>query len=736
MSIKADYASTIHPGGAGKKGTITTNDLNLGFGSRIVVDLYGEDITADQIITNNLSIEAKNGIWVTAGPAYINPIIELVGHPSTGQTSMPAGKYVIGKINGEITGSVDNIIVEGLSTTKKNLYVENNELILEIVGMRDAGTIFWAGGTKTWDLGDSENFLIDEEATVFVSNDKVIFDDNASSKTVNVAGSVIPTTFTVANESGNYTFQGTGSIDGKAKLIKEGKGKLTMKGENLYTGGNELKGGTTIVSLLSNQYSEAGNLGGVTGAGKFIMQNGAELNTTANVEMGSPITIKSTEGAVLNNAGDFVMDAAFSGTKLTKKGNGWLKSGVASSLTTLVVSAGVVDASAKLANKIVAEGTADLRGNAFLNTPIEVAAKATANLTTVNRANTDLALTGSGQLTVWCATEKGSNYYATRTPIRLNMANFEGTLVAQATYAADGRFTFDTSNGSDKWTLNIPTDRFVQNSGKTLRIGQLTGTGKLGGGCTFSNNTSAGTNTWEIGNADDFKFEGVCTSGDKFTKKGLGKMTSTGLWDCTGAVTVAEGELCVNNSNTTTPCLGTGVLTVNRGAVLSGKGVLGNSSVTISAGGTLRSGINETNGSGNLRFADKNLTVSGTMQTYVSTKTSYSKFTEIGTLKLNGTLMVRVKEGLNLAEGTELQIINADKITLGSNLVYDLDPGYEWDTTRLTEGILVITGTTALKSITEEEMANASIYTLNGMKVERPTEKGVYIVNGVKKVLR
>ena len=736
MSIKADYASTIHPGGAGKKGTITTNDLNLGFGSRIVVDLYGEDITADQIITNNLSIEAKNGIWVTAGPAYINPVIELVGHPATGQTSMPAGKYVIGKINGEISGSVDNIIVEGLSTTKKNLYVENNELILEIVGMRDAGTIFWAGGTKTWDLGDSENFLIDDEATVFVSNDKVIFDDNASSKTVNVAGSVIPTTFTVANESGNYTFQGTGSIDGKAKLIKEGKGKLTMKGENLYTGGNELKGGTTIVSLLSNQYSEAGNLGGVTGAGKFIMQNGAELNTTANVEMGSPITIKSTEGAVLNNAGDFVMDAAFSGTKLTKKGNGWLKSGVASSLTTLAVSAGVVDASAKLASKIVAEGTADLRGNAFLNTPIEVATKATANLTTVNRANTDLALTGSGQLTVWCATEKGSNYYATRTPIRLNMANFEGTLVAQATYAADGRFTFDTSNGSDKWTLNIPTDRFVQNSGKTLRIGQLTGTGKLGGGCTFSNNTSAGTNTWEIGNADDFKFEGVCTSGDKFTKKGLGKMTSTGLWDCTGAVTVAEGELCVNNSNTTTPCLGTGVLTVNRGAVLSGKGVLGNSSVTISAGGTLRSGINETNGSGNLRFADKNLTVSGTMQTYVSTKTSYSKFTEIGTLKLNGTLMVRVKEGLNLTEGTELQIINADKITLGSNLVYDLDPGYEWDTTRLTEGILVITGTTALRSITEEEMANASIYTLNGMKVERPTEKGVYIVNGVKKVLR
>ncbi len=736
-SIKADYASVIRPGGAGKKGTITTGNLDLGFGSRIIIDLFGEDITADQIITGNLSIEAKTGIWVSAGPTYINPVIELVGHTAAGQGSMPAGKYVIGKVSGEIAGSVDNIIVEGLDTTKKLLYMEEGQLILEIVGMRDAGTIAWTGASKTWDLGESESFAIGEnEATVFVSGDKVIFDDNASTKTVTVEGSVIPTQFTVANESGNYTFQGNGSIDGNARLVKEGKGKLTMKGNNLYTGGNELNGGTTIVSLLSNQYSEAGNLGGVTGAGKFIMQNGAELNTTANVEMGSPITIRTTEGAVLNNAGDFVMDAAFSGTKLTKKGNGWLKSGVASSLNTLVVSAGVVDASQKLASKVVAEGTADLRGNAFLTTPIEVAAKATANLTTVNRANTDLALTGTGQLTVWCATEKGSNYYATRTPIRLNLKSFEGTLVAQATYAADGRFTLDTGNGGDGWTLSIPADRFVQNSAKTLRIGQLTGTGKLGGFCTFSNNGASGTNTWEFGNDKDFKFEGICTSADKFTKKGQGKMTAAGLWDCTGTVTVAEGELCVNNTNTTTASLGTGTLTVNKGGVLSGKGVLGNSSITIAAGGTIRSGITDTNASGNLRFAGKGLTVNGTMQTYVSSKSSYSKFTGIGTLKLNGTLKVIVKEGANLAEGTELQIIAADKVTLGNALVLDLDPAYEWDTTRLEEGILTITGVTGLTSITEEDMAGAAIYTLNGTKVARPVQKGIYIVNGVKKVLR
>lgn len=742
-SIKTSYASIIRPGGEGQKGNMKVGALELGFGSRIVVDLFAEDGTADQIDLGTLKIEAKTSdVWVKAGPTYLSPIIEVVGHYATGESKMRAGKYVIATISGEITGKLENIVLEGLATTKKQLYVEDGKLILEVIDMRDAGDIRWTGAQSgNWDLGESENFSItsgsDTEATTFVSGDNVLFDDEAALKTINVVGSVIPGKFTV-NNTVVYTFQGNGGIDGTAKLVKEGTGKLTMKGENLYTGGNELNGGVTVVSKLSNQYSETGNLGGVSGSGKFVMQNGAELNTTGNVEMGSPITVKSEEGAVLNNSGDFVMDAAFSGTKLTKKGNGWLKSGVGSSLSTLVVSAGVVDASQKLASKIVAEGKADLRGTAFLSTPIEVADKATANLTTVNRATTNLALTGTGQLTVWCATEKGSNYYATRTPIIFNMSNFEGTLVPQAVYAADGRFTFDTSNGGTKWTLDIPADRFVQNTGKTLRIGQLTGTGKLGGFCSFSNNGGSGTNTWEIGNDKDFTFEGVCTSGDKFVKKGTGKMTVKGFWDCTGAVQVAEGELCLNTSNTTNAMLGTGALTVSRGAVLSGKGVL-NNTVTVSSGATLRSGVTETNALGNLRFSGKNVTVSGTMQLYASSKSLYSRFSDIGTCKLNGTLKVILKGGIELAEGTEFKIIDANTITLGSNLVLDLDNQYEWDTTRLaTEGILVVGLPTGIQTVAIDELGDAAdIYTLSGVKISgRPTQRGIYIINGVKTAVK
>ena len=73
--------------------------------------------------------------------------------------------------------------------------------------------------------------------------------------------------------------------------------------------------------------------------------------------------------------------------------------------------------------------------------------------------------------------------------------------------------------------------------------------------------------------------------------------------------------------------LGTGALTVAKGATLSGKGVLTNSTTTISSGATLRSGITETNALGNLQFSGKNLTVVGTISTFVGSRTSYSKFT-------------------------------------------------------------------------------------------------------------
>lgn len=770
-SIKADYASVIRPGGANSMGEITVDTLKLGFGSRVIIDLYSDGFAADKVNMKQISVERKTGdAWLKGGPEYLNPIIEVVGHMATGETKMPAGKYIIGKVEGDVVGSLDNITLEGLATVKKNLYIEDGNLVLELLGMRDASSIVWTGALgSTWDFAESENFVVagkgEAEVTSFVSQDNVFFTDDAAKKTVSLTGSLIPDSI-VVNNTDTYTFNGTGSIDGTAKFIKEGTGVAIMSGSNSYTGGNYLKGGTVRVSQLSNQYIATGNLGGISAAGKFTMENGAILNSTAAVEQGSPMKMVGAEGGVITNNADFKMSAAFSGTVLTKKGSGWLKPQVASSLQKLIVAAGTVESGVKLASSIEMQGTSALTGSGFLTTPIFVAQNAKASLTTVNRATTNLALTGTGKISVYCATEKGSNYYATRTPIQFNLKNFEGTLSAGATYTADGRFTFDTANGSDTWTLDIPAGIIVQNSGKILRVGALTGTGTLGGGCAFSNGTTVAANTWNVGNDTDFKFDGVFTSGDKFTKMGNGKMTVTKAWTSTGAVSVNAGELHLNSGAT----LGTGALTVAKGASLTGlsgattissaNAPMTNSSVTVN--GTLQVGSTASAVSGFLNFGGKNLTMNagstyrvGIRTNAGDTKVAGTVIENINKFTLNGAIQVFVPSAFVLEEGQTFLLWTDVKTFAGTPTVNETVEiiGSEntwtvtWDTSRISEGVLIIKSVALvddINSIASDEIVTVSVTNINGVVMNSFTcpmggvrssfkqtnaAKGIYILN-------
>ena len=223
---------------------------------------------------------------------------------------------------------------------------------------------------------------------------------------------------------------------------------------------------------------------------------------------------------------------------------------------------------------VVLGGGGSLSGAAFVSSPLQVKSGAKAVLNTVDRVTYSNNITGNGQITVYGSAVPGSGWYATRTPLRLNMKSFGGTLVAQAVHSDDGRFTLDTANGSDSLTLNIPSGIIVQNTAKTLRIGQLTGNGSLGGYCSFANDGSSGINTWQVGNDEDFTFNGGVVASDRFVKMGKGTMTvgATSMWTSSGAVTIEEGEIKIltNGVSGKLGSLGTGVLTVAAGAKLSG----------------------------------------------------------------------------------------------------------------------------------------------------------------------
>ena len=749
-SIKADYASIIRPGGANSMGTITTDSLTLGFGSRIVIDLYSDGTAADLIKTKYLRVERKTGtVWTKGGPEYLQPVIELAGHPSNGETDIAPGKYVIGEV-AEVQGTIDNILIEGLPTLKKYLYIEDGKLIVEIVGMRDATTIMWNGTeSNVWDYAETPNFhLYDDpsaEATIFVAGDKIMFDDTADKKTVSVKGSVMPDTI-IVNNTQSYTFNGTGSIDGAASFVKVGNGTVTMSGENSYTGGNYLRGGITKVTLLANEYSAVGNLGGITtDTQKFIMENGAELQTTGAVNNGSPIRFLGDEGGVINNSADFTQSKAFYGTTLTKKGSGWLKTGASgTSLNKMIITAGTVQNNSGVPAKAVEMqgGALNDASTSALTTPIHVpeGKSATFTLGSAYYQAYSNAVTGAGTLTIVPTNT------VSRVRITGNWSNFEGTIKHTT---SNIWLPLDNSTGIPKGTLDIASGCTVTNTvGKTYSIGKLTGAGSLAQ--AISNFTSQGTPsgniTWQAGNSledGDFTFAGIVTDNGSnlclFNKIGTCKMTISGAWTNTGAVQVKAGELNLKSG----ALLGKGALTVADGATLSGVTKSGtpltNSMYTIN--GTLQIGASASAITGYIDFGGKNVTFGAKSKIIAGLRRSATSspqntyFTNINTLKITAGTTISVYLGSTYEPTIDETVpdsfyvwTDAKSVSVTGDLQFDLPelPVYNyWDTSKISEGILYVrcdkekydAFITDIKNIEASETVDVEVVNSNGAVV-------------------
>lgn len=751
-SIKADYASVIRPGGANTKGSITTDSLTLGFGSRIIIDLYSNDFTADQVnIAKYLMVETKTSDeWVKAGPEYLCPVIEIAGHMPVGEATMKPGKYVLGTAPQELKGNLEDIRIEGLAGTKTSLYIENGKLIIEVIGLRDANSIIWAGDkSSTWNLADAQNFLFNNddksESTIFVSGDKVLFNDDAVSKTINVREDVMPQSITV-NASSNYEFNGAGAITGTASLTKEGTGTLTMSGENSYTGGNHLKGGVTKVNLLSNQYSEYGNLGGVTKfADDFTMENGAELQTTRAVEMGSHMKMIGEEGGVINNTSDFKMAKSFSGTLLTKKGNGCLYLNSYNSVAKIIMKAGSMALAASSQPKTIELQGGTLYDNASATSHAIIVPKgktATWQLTGTNYVAYNNKLTGEGTLTIV------PRNTVSRVRITGDWRDFHG-IIKHTT--KNIWLPLDNSTGMANATLDLADGCTATNVSKTFTIGKLTGKGSLAHPTSnFQNqSTVSGSNTWKVGNSlenGNFTFEGAITDAGgsnkaNFEKIGTCTMTVKGAWKNSGSVKISDGTIKITGASVS---LGTGALSVAEGATLSGSSAsaLKNSNVTIN--GTLMPNVTDDTALGKIVFSNQNVNISstGTLRLNISkaststTTTSGDCLKNINTLTIDGTISLHFLDYVP-SIGDEIRLWTGVKSFTGKPTIICDDSNIILDASRLSEGVLVVKSTDAsgINIILADDNDASKIYTVDGKYVGKNLKalpKGIYIRNNKK----
>lgn len=744
--IEMEYASILRPGGLNKVGEVSTDTLNLNFGAIMELDVIGASKASDVIKAKHIVIETKSWEY---GPEYLTPVIRLV-LPEGGD--LETASYLIAEAE-SIEGYLGAIKLEGTCGKKCSLKHEDGKVYLVVEGVRDASLVLWNGqNSAIWNYASDMNFMNDGDASYFVENDKVSFTDDATVFNVELVGELPCDTVFVDNTTA-YTFGGGGSITGGATLVKSGTGRLTISTDNTYTGGNRISGGVVSVSSLSNENQSYGNLGAVTtNPLHFVIENGATLQTSAAVQMGSPIRFEGEEGGVISNSHDFAMNRPFSGTLMSKRGAGWLKTySSGANLNRMIIAGGTVQNNSGMAARVVEIHTGSLIDNVGTSNEINIPEGKNGSWTTANRQTYSNKITGTGKLTVYCATESGSGWVATRTPLKLNTSGFEGTLIPQATNANDGRFTLDSSSGIANGTMNIPNGITVQNTGKVYTIGELTGNGMLGGGCAFSNGASVGANTWKVGSLNtDFIFAGSITgTGTVFEKLGSGMMTMSGTSDFTGKATISEGTICLNKSTAKAGMLGTGVLSVGKGATLCGVGLLNNSSVSVADEGVLRPGVKETSTSGTLKFNGRNVVINNgaTLRFYIGSRSLYTKLTDVGSLSLRGTLKVEVREGATLEEGDEFQLWTSNSTNTSTTTVFELDSiggGLVWDTSNIESGILrVVKEGTAIEAIDADKLLQCVIYNANGVECvrymcrydevairlsEQGLPKGVYVV--------
>ncbi|MCR4602642.1 MAG: autotransporter-associated beta strand repeat-containing protein, partial [Prevotella sp.] len=227
LRISMDYDAKLRPGAANHIGTITTDSLLLGFGSRIIFDIDDTTGEADQINTKYLSIETKNWQY---GPKYLQPVFAF---STISKEELVPGRYLIGTAE-NVEGAVDNIRIEGLSSTmKSSLLLEDDKLYLVISSVRNPTDIIWTGAiSNVWDMAVTENFMnLEGESDIFVTGDIVHFDDTPYKFNVNLTGDLEADSVFMGN-SKSYTFSGTGALVGNTTLVKLFPGMLTIRNEN------------------------------------------------------------------------------------------------------------------------------------------------------------------------------------------------------------------------------------------------------------------------------------------------------------------------------------------------------------------------------------------------------------------------------------------------------------------------------------------------------------------------
>ena len=166
--------------------------------------------------------------------------------------------------------------------------------------------VWQGGGTNTWDLALTANWLENTTARVFRDKRQVsITDSGSNSPAIALSGSLQPGSLTIANSTKAFTLSGSGSISGTTGLTKSGTNTLTLATTNSYSGATVIQAG--VVNL-----QDGGALG--------TKANGTSVASNARLELQGNITVTDEALSIAGQGGA----AFFNGALSSKSGtNAW-----------------------------------------------------------------------------------------------------------------------------------------------------------------------------------------------------------------------------------------------------------------------------------------------------------------------------------------------------------------------------------------------------------------------------
>lgn len=659
-------------------------------------------------------------------------------------TSLPeVGSYKLLEYTGSLTGSIDRVSVRGLKGLMYSIKNEDNALWLVIEEQREAATgVRWTGAESSlWNYQDN-NFLLEGEETGFVAGDAIIIGDDAVKNTIQIDDLMPISKVTFENETKTITLNGNGGFSGTGDVVKNGAGRVVLNtNKSDYTGATIINSGTVTVSELAD-----GGLPSCIGAASTATSNfqigkatlivnnantatnrGIMLNDTATIQIGSGVT--AFKGLVAGSKG--VLHKTGSGQlNLTYDGSNSYKA--------TILKAGTLAMGTWRTTFGTATSPIEVTGNSSItifNNNSSSAVPTFQNKLTINSGKTLTMNTGQRckiQGTLLGAGTLNISFPYVRGDFSMNTANFEGTI-----NVTSGQFRIVAATDLSKATFKLGAGVYAvhtqSQSGTETNL-----TTKIGSLSSTASDATLSTGTWNVGylgKSDTYagKFTGT------LNKYGEGTLTLSG--SSSGALNIRAGRV---NATNTSAAVTTATTTVYSSATLGGSGQTGN--VSIQRGGTLTVANNAT--------TVGTLTINGTL-TVASGGILNIKVRPTSSIVRNDALKVSSRVALTsptlqitligdngLKDGDEIKIFTGDAtITLSGTPTFEPErpaPGLLWDISTLAnDGTLrVVADPDGITGIAGDQSSSERYYRIDGITTVRRPNKGIYIKDGKKIVVK